>query len=276
MKKLSVPTFEIQDIKRVKKAVVILIGDTEYKVTEDFFTSNYFYPNKKLKPSELESIQKASRYYKAESYLNKILSSKRYTLKEADEKLKAHSDLIEKERKEVLSSYQNCGLISDEKYAQDYLVSLSSNGYGTRYIQQKLSSKGISLDIIPKDLIVSSNKEAMKIALSLLPKKDPLDKPLVARKNHLLSFLERRGFNKENCASLVKTYFSSLSEEENIEASILVKEKLSSLCDKYHSQISRRECDEKIIEHKLVSKLISLGYKYEEIKEVIKMKGYTR
>ena len=48
---------------------------------------------------------------------------------------------------EVVSSYEESGLVNDERYARLYAQSKLSAGKGSRWIKQKLREKGISPEI---------------------------------------------------------------------------------------------------------------------------------
>lgn len=275
MTKRSEQTFKIEEITPLDKAVKLVIKGKEYLVSKSFYTDNYFYPDKEIEPQELTEIKEADRLLKAEMYLEKLLSNKRYTVKEVKDKLRGNYDLKDKEISDLMRPYLESQILSDKDYASDYLEAKSSSGYGLDYISDRLRTKGINLkEVLSKEEIAPYEKIAEEKASLLLSKKDDLSKPKPAREKQLTTYLITRGFTLSESKRLVTAHLERQSPESEEKAALLQEKKLSTLADKYYLFYKRKETDEYKLKSKLISKLLSLGYSTSVIYAIITKKGY--
>lgn len=274
MKKLSEQTFKILSIKECKKYITLLLDCGEFTITKSFFTDNYFYPSKEITQNELRAIKNNAGLSNAETYLSKLLSKKRYTKAEVTSKLLSHFSLSSSEITALLRPYLTSGLISDNEYVQDFVETKTKQGYGLKYIEDKLKEKGVDLSHITCDQLHEYSLIAQNKVRLLLAKKDLPKEAIKTRKNHLYAFLLRRGFTKEQADDLMNSYFSSFSKEQIEQEEQTRRKHLELLIDKYHSELKKKETDGYKLKNKLIQKCINRGYSYQEVYDIIAKKGY--
>lgn len=76
----------------------------------------------------------------------RYISLKPRTRKEIEEYMSRKLNLSEEEKRRVIASLQESGLIDDEFAKQSYIRSRVAKGFGRKYIKHKLSLKGIKAE----------------------------------------------------------------------------------------------------------------------------------
>lgn len=262
----------IREIRQEKNGVVLLVNKTEYLLSINDFTENYYYPNKELSCEEFQNLKEKSKNKKVTDYISFLLSSRRYTAKQIKDKLKTKFNLLDSLCEKFLLPYQESQILDDMSYAIDYCESKISSGYGKNYIIQKCKEKGISEDLISSEKIQSLFEDHSNILIDLISKQNKIKKNLTIeqRKNAVIQYLLRRGFSFEDSNKAVCNFYSSLSAEEITKDSINRKLLLKKDAEKCYNLIVRKSISIDMKKNSFIKKLLSKGYRFEEIQPLLK------
>lgn len=255
---------KIEDIKIKKKKVVITILRHEYYLSKDSFTDGYYYIGKELTSLEFKEIEEASKKKNVNLYLTTLLSKRRYTNYEVENKLKDKFKLNDFEIKKTLSKYIESKIIDDYSYTYDFVLFKIEKNYGKKKIIDELKRKGISEDIY-NDLSIQSLFTKEQDINSLLKKVDKKNLPHLRRKEHLLQYLIRRGFNYNESEKHIEKYLSSFSDNENKNIEEQKRVFLKKEIQKCYNHLASKEYSEKEKTNYLVSHLMRKGYSKDEI-----------
>ncbi|MGC9168221.1 MAG: regulatory protein RecX [Desulfurella sp.] len=131
-------------------------------------------------------------------YAFKLISKKRYTSKELQEKLEKKG--IDPEP--IINRLKELNYLNDLEYAIDYKNKKQNEGYGKYKILFHLKNKGISEDILNN--LEFSNSKLEEIFLSKIQKiKDN-------KKQKIYAFLINRGFDSNDIKNLIYKYEDKL------------------------------------------------------------------
>ncbi|MGB9744112.1 MAG: regulatory protein RecX [Desulfurella sp.] len=131
-------------------------------------------------------------------YAFKLISKKRYTSKELQEKLEKKG--IDPEP--IINRLKELNYLNDLEYAIDYKNKKQNEGYGKYKILFHLKNKGISEDILNN--LEFSNSKLEEIFLSKIQKiKDN-------KKQKIYAFLINRGFDSSDIKNLIYKYEDKL------------------------------------------------------------------
>ncbi|AHF97974.1 MAG: regulatory protein RecX [Desulfurella sp.] len=131
-------------------------------------------------------------------YAFKLISKKRYTSKELQEKLEKKG--IDPEP--IINRLKELNYLNDLEYAIDYKNKKQNEGYGKYKILFQLKNKGISEDILNN--LEFSNSKLEEIFLSKIQKiKDN-------KKQKIYAFLINRGFDSSDIKNLIYKYEDKL------------------------------------------------------------------
>ncbi|PMP88814.1 MAG: hypothetical protein C0173_06525 [Desulfurella sp.] len=131
-------------------------------------------------------------------YAFKLISKKRYTSKELQEKLEQKG--IDPEP--IINRLKELNYLNDLEYAIDYKNKKQNEGYGKYKILFHLKNKGISEDILNN--LEFSNSKLEEIFLSKIQKiKDN-------KKQKIYAFLINRGFDSNDIKNLIYKYEDKL------------------------------------------------------------------
>lgn len=264
--KKSNSTYTILEITPHDNYVVLLIDDKTYKISTNAYLEDYYYPDKVLSEEELNKIIEAESLYQVTSYVSKIINYKRYTYFELKEKISHIYDINEKEIYTVLSPYIQSGIINDKSYAIEY-AETKIESYSKQYILSKLKEKGIEDKYLfsqeMKEIFEREN-DGIDFQIKKL-NQSKKNKPVNERKKYIYSYLLSKGYSREPVKRKIETFYSSLSSEEKEKerenTSILLKKELH----KCYNLLVTKKYDAKTIKSKLISKLLSKGFSYDEI-----------
>ncbi len=277
IEKLKEPSSEtITSLEQVKDGVLLIIGKKKILLSNDAYLSGYFYPGKTVSRDELKKLEKLSSQKKANTYVISLLNRKQYTEKELFRKLKTKFSLTEKEINDILKPYKDNSLIDDSEYIKETIVTLTESGYGPRRIEEKIFHMGFKEDLIKQKEVqeLLSQSDIISPKILALSMKTTSTMTREKRKEKAYSFLIRRGFSQEEAKESIDSYFESQSredlEKEEEKRSIYLK-KESLKC--YNSLVGRSLLPQKKKE-KLINHLLSKGFNYNEIREVIEKEGY--
>jgi SOS response regulatory protein OraA/RecX len=262
----------IKDIEMKKKGILLLVDEEEFFLSPDSYSDAYYYPGKELTKEEYQDLKRASRDKKAKDYLVKLVSSRRYTHKELYDKIENKYHLGYKENELLLLPYVQAHIIDDKAYALDYCESKIAQGYGKRYLLEKLKAKGI------KDSILQ-DKELEELFVISLDQIEPLinkankskkNKTIEERKTSIMQLLIRRGYTSSQAKGAIDHFYSSLSQEEKKEEERNRVNLLKKEADKcYNFLVRQNRYDARKKKDAFIKKLLAKGFHYDEIMTIL-------
>lgn len=221
---------------------------------------------------KLSEIVEEDNYIKGKNSALKILEKSFKTEKEMyDKLLQKEYDIKTVDRiMEFLKSYS---FINDDKYAELY-VKEKIRVQGKGKIRYSLLNKGIDEDKINFYLNNISSEEEMDIAYKLGEKKYKLlcksENSILKLKKKLGDYLLRNGYNFEIVNEVLNKLVVEEDDKEVIEETSSDFDELMNIASKRFNIITKSESDSKKQYKKLHDYLLRRGYKYDEIKEVLK------
>ena len=204
----------ITAVKFLKDRIAIYFGKTKIEISEEAFTSSYFYVGKSFTDVEIEKIIHDNQVGFALKYAKSLLAKKMMS------EWSLRSKLYEKEfTKDIVDDaiviLKKEKLINDKALCKEYIAYYNEKLYGKNRIIQELKLKGIFDETI-KELVFSEANE-LKKAKALFPKLEKqYDKlPHTEKKRHIYNALIRHGFSNEVALQVVKRIKISIKDEEN-------------------------------------------------------------
>ena len=258
--------YVIEDIKRKKNGVVILLSDEEILISQDAYVSSYLYPGKVIQEEERQQLLRSKNDKAVQDYISKLLSSHRYTYQTIKEKLQNRYGISDHKVLVLLTPYIENKIIDDHSYCLDYIEAKVQAGYGRSYIQQQLQKKGI----LKKDYECKEALALYEDTSSITPLIEKLNqshrnKTIQKRKESIYQSLIRRGFSSSLVQKEIESFYASQKEEEK-EAdernrALLLKKEYQ----KCYNSLSRKSVPEEKKKNLLIQKLLNKGFRYEEI-----------
>lgn len=264
----------IKDIKQTKKGIKIIFeDDISFLLSINDFADGYYYPNKSLSDEEYKDLKDKSNYKKIAEYLNRVLSSKRYTYKEIETKLSSKYHLSSSKIQSILSPYVDNKIIDDYDFALEFIETKVLLGYGKEYILHSLKQKGINEEILKRNEVIESlNTIDYEILRLLISKMDKSKRniPLLKRKNQIMMSLIKRGYQSQLCRKEIDDFYSSRNEEEKKIDQTNQYVTLKKEAERCYNSLSRKKYDSYKKKESFIQKLISKGYAYSEIEPILK------
>ncbi len=239
--------------KGKKFIVSIDTNDEEYKFSENEIVSNRIIKGALFTKEEWDQIiNNQSKSLLFDQMLH-FIDYKLRTKKEVRDKLKEKKASIE-ETEEIIVRLENIGYLDDERYTSIYVQEALRDLKGPYLIKYTLEQKGIesslineALDNLNSDILLENAK-----VLANRYQKTILNHPENKQKELIMQKLARSGFYMDMINKVVR--------EINFEADDI--EKLEEEYEKL-----KNKTDDK---NKIITSLIQKGYKYPDIKRVIK------
>ena len=250
----------IKKIKFNKKAVAVIFTDGEkIDISEEAYTSNYLYVGKELDQKSIDKLLQITSVKKLSTYAMTLLTKGHYTEWKMREKLYAKGG----EKPDVdyiISKLKELVLLDDKAFIEDFLGYAEERLWGKNKIKQELSKKGIFAEEIDK-IHFNINIEKKK-AIALIPS---LEKKYgkysyQQKRQHIYAALISRGFDHE-----VANYaLGKLSRKDDKDEKKKLKEDFKKIYARFSKKYEGRELKEKVYRS-----LISKGYKYGDISELL-------
>ena len=252
----------LKEFNSKEEFVALNFGDFKLKILPETYEEfKFLVGNEYKKETILECI--------AENKKNEIVrygvskfAKKNYCSNEIKKKInKKFSDYPSETIDEAIEILKANNFIDDKFYVEQYLEYFNVGCYGKYYIINFFNSQKIDKNIL--DLIEFNDeleKEKAKRYFELIKNKY-VSNNFVKQKKKIYENLLRRGFD----VSLISELVSTLEIDENREEKALLKAYL-----KEKSKILAQKNEDESITNKIVSKLVSRGYSYEKITELIK------
>ena len=250
----------IKKIKVNKKAIAVTFSDGErIDISEEAYVSNYLYVGKELTQKDIDKLLQITSVKKLSTYALSLLSKGHYTEWKMREKLYAKGG--EKPDVDyVINKLKELDLLDDKAYIEDFLGYAEEKLWGKNKIKQELLKKGIFAEEIEK-IHFNVNTEKKK-AIALIPS---LEKKYAKYsyqqiKQHIYAALISRGFDHD-----VANYaLSKISGKDEKDEKKKLKEDFKKIYARFSKKYEGRELKERVYRS-----LISKGYKYSDISELL-------
>ncbi len=210
----------------------------------------------KDKEFEIDVFEKILDFSNMNKWFNKtlnFLSFKDRTIKEVKEHLKKN-EVIDFHIEEIIKKLINMRLLNDEEYANKYLEEVIRKKKGLKYFKYQLTNKGVSSNIIEK---VASTYPVELIIEELIPfiqkqQEKLYTYPINIQKQKINDKLLRDGFS----SNIISQVLNKIKWTEDIKKRLILEiEKI------------KKQTDD---ESKIIKKLLSKGYTYQDIKKYLK------
>ena len=250
----------IKKIKINKKAVAITFSDGErIDISEEAYVSNYLYVGKELKQKDIDKLLQITSVKKLSAYALSLLTKNHYTEWKMREKLYSKGG----EKRDVdyiINRLKELDLLDDKSFIEDFLGYAEERLWGKNKIKQELLKKGIFGDEIEKIRfnIVIEKKKAVALIPSLEKKYSKYS--YQQKKQHIYAALLSRGFDHE-----VANYaLSKMNSKDDRDEKKKLKEDFHKIYTRFSKKYEGLELKEKVYRS-----LISKGYKYGDISELL-------
>lgn len=250
----------IKKIKILKSKVKVTFDNKSLlELDKDTYPNFYLYEGKEISNKELKEIKEFNNNAKYMRYALNIRSKALYSEYSMREKL-YNKGANKKAVDQIIKMLKGYNLIDDYAYALDLQSYYDSKLYGEYKIKQKISDKGIFDKEINK-LKFSSVNERNK-ATKLLPK---LEKKYDRynynqMKAHIYNAYIEYGYSGDLASSMV----NKIKEPNNSDE----LDKLKKDYNRIKSRLSKKY-EKKELKQKIITNLLSKGYKYNDILKVI-------
>ncbi len=251
---------KITKIKILKNKVNISFDNaTKLSIDKEVFTNFYLYEGKELSKEEYKSILELNDTNKLLQYALKLRSKSIYSEYKLREKLYS-KEASKRSVDKVIKILKGYDLIDDKAYASDLVEYYNSLNYGENKIKTKLAEKGIFKEIVDKMKFPISIEK--KKANNLLPKLEKkYDKyNASSKKSHIYNAYILEGYNKDLASEMMSKIKSPNQKDE--------LDKLKSDYLKSKSRLERKYKG-KELKQKILSSLLTKGYKMNDILKVI-------
>lgn len=252
--------YVIKKIKILKKKVSITFTNKEkLEIDKNVYPNFYLYEGKEIDSKEYKKITEYNNDSKLLEYALRIRSKSLYSEYKLREKL-YNKGASKKSVDNVIKIMKSYDLINDEAYASDLVEYYNSLDYGQKKITTKLLDKGIFQEIIDKIKFPVSNekKKANNIFLKLDKKYDKYN--FSSKKAHIYNAYLELGFSSEIASEMSNKIKDDNHKEELNKLKIDFQKAKTRLSRKYKG---------KELKSKILSSLLTKGYKYNDILKVI-------
>ncbi len=225
-----------------------------------------------LEKDKIIEVVEEDNYIKAKNAALKILERSYKTEKEMYDKLLS-KEYDDKTIQRVIKFLKEYSFVDDIRYAELYIKD-KIKVHGKSKIKFSLVNKGISEEIIESKLNTISNEQEELTALKLGEKKYKTliksEKNYLKLKKKLSDYLLRNGYNFSIINKVVNSIVTCDDFFETVEQKEVNFEELHDLALKRLNVLKKSEANKEKLYKKLYDYLLRRGYKYDEIKTMLK------
>ncbi len=239
--------------KKGKKYIVRLSNYTkelivnEDQIVEYRIIKGYHFNNEELKKIE-KSLNLSNYYNKVVNYINYKPRTEKEVIDYLNNEEISKTDIVK-----IINKLKKIGFIDDYRYATRYTEELIRKEKGKYGVYQSLTQKGIDKNIIEECALTYpieiERENAIKVASKIV--KCYSTYPLKKQKLQIMQKLSSQGYSME----IINYAINHLEFESNFE---------ERLQNEYEKLLSKN-----LEKDKIISRLISKGYEYYDIKKII-------
>lgn len=246
----------VQLTKKHKYYTSVIFNNEQFEIENEVIIKYKISTGKEFTKNQWDNIIKDNKYY----YFDRLGKNKLKRLVTTHE-LKTF--LLEKDApinivNKLIEKYEKYKFLNDEYYVKSYIQSKMTKE-GPRLIFTKLSEKGISEDLINKEL--NKLNESQNIELYINSKVGKIkNKTKKQIKNQLKKELTNKGFNY----SIVNNLVDQLLLDFNIDESKIIEKEFNKI---YKRHFKTKETNE--LKYFIKQKLYQKGFNIEDINNII-------
>ena len=246
----------------------VITDDLDYTVSEDMIIKHQLFKDKIFTENEFKQVIED---ILEDKYFNKVLNLLSYSSKSEYEiityihtnEFKNKEFLKENQINNIINKLKQLGYINDELLCVNVIDYYIRNNKGPLFIKQKLKEKKIEDNIINDKLLCYDSSLEEEIIVKLLSKENNKNYTLKKFKNTLANKLIRNGFN----SSLVFKLIEKQVYEDN--SNQLIEKDFLKVYNKVIKKDNKTDGEKKQL---IINSLLSKGYEYQLIKDIIKEK----
>lgn len=248
----------IEDIKFLKKYIVLVIDGEGTKISESTYSHFYLYKGRNLSQEELDEILEYERKAKIKEYMFSLVTRGLYSEKQIKNKL-IKKKIAKKDTDELIKEFKEKGYINDDLFLNEKIEILERKKYGKNKIISALIEDGINKEkILQYDFPFEREKALKVLEKYMLSHKDyNLNQMKQGAYNHLLS----HGFENDDASFVLNKKMANYDVDE----SKLIKKAFEKYVLLHHLDLNDVKDKEKV-----VSYLMRKGYHYDDISVVIR------
>lgn len=245
-------------VTKKKDSSFIYFDDQKIKVHTSTIEEFNIKANDVLDKEKINKIKRAENKIKIKKYIKNLINKRPYTEHQLYEKAVLKFDDFRLVR-EAIKELKEEGLGADKDYIENYLEYFDIHNFGKYYIINYFRDAGISQEII--DSLEFENEREIEKAWDFFNsiKNKYTSKNFVKQKKQIFNLMLKRGFP----VSVIDDVLSKLEIDEEDENKKLLKD-YKRVSEKYALKYSGR-----VLKNKIITKLISLGYRLENIQELV-------
>lgn len=270
----TITKIEIQK-KNKNRVNVFLEGEFAFSCSAELIYYHNIKKNEKINMELFKEIISQDNYLKAKNSALRVIEKSYKTEKEMFEKLVALG-YDEKTSARVMNFLKEYSFVNDNKYA-DMFIRDKSLSWGKNKIKYTLLKKGVSEEIVENGLkeinhdteVISATKLAEKRYNTIIKSESNMYKVCKRLGNYLAS----RGYEymviNNVLNKLIKVDTEDINNRDKLNEDNHI-ERLKELAEKRYEIVIKSEKDTSKIYRKLGQYLMRRGYKWEDIKNVLK------
>lgn len=251
--------------KPKSKKYVVITDDLNYTVSEDMVIKHQLFKEKSFTEDEFKQVIED---ILEDEYFNKVINLLSMSHKSEYEIIKyIHTNeaknkqyLKDVQIQNIINKLKQLGYLNDDKlceYIIDYYI---RNNKGPLFIKQKLKEKNVDEKLIDSKLLSYDLTLQEEIIIKIIGKENNNNLPIKKFKFNLCNKLIRNGFSNELVYKLVERQkFDDNSE-------LLIEKDLN----KIYNKVIKKDKSNSEKKQLIINGLLSKGYEYSLIKEVIK------
>ena len=250
--------YVIDDIKFQKNKIILILDGEKISISEATYSHFYLYKGRKISQEELTEISEYQNKTKLYDYSFKLVSNGNYFEKQIRDKLKKKKASNE-QINEIIVYLSQKGYIDDKKTLLEAFEIYERKNYGKNKIIDHLLKDGVSkmmIESLPFDNEIKK-AEAISDKYILMHK----DYNFVQMKRGLYNHLLANGFNYDDIERVINNKMKNFDVDED---ELLLK------AAKKYVLLHHLILNDEVHREKVVSYLLRKGYRYEDIKEVIR------
>lgn len=229
------------------------LNDEEYTFVEDVIVNNRIIKGAIFSEEEWNLINNNQ---STSMLLDKMLHFIDYKMRTEKEVIQKLNELKAQEKQiiEVINRLKEINYLDDERYANQYVQECINQGKGKVFVKYNLEQKGVENSIISQALNEYHNDTERKIAktVAINYQRTINSHPSLKQKELIMQKLIRNGFSLDIANTIIR----------NIE---FEEDSLENLAKEYDKLL-----DKTTDQNKIITSLLQKGYRYSDIKKVIK------
>lgn len=249
------------------KIILHLSNQEKILLSSSNFVNYYLYKNKQLEENEYLKLKQESKDFEILNYLYKLINYKPYSKKQLKDKLKTKYEISDIKFEEIITKLIENNQYDPSIFLNEYVTKLIQKGYSKSKIIKELETHNYLEEEILQVLNLKENEYNLENLINELIRKNS-SKNIFSIKQSITRKLIELGYSNQDINNYLQQYFY-LNDEVN-KLNDLEANKLKNELIKTYNYYKDRNLDEYALKNKCIIKLVSKGYKIDDIKKEYK------